>query len=348
MEPNSSSLDSNSPTIDRLNSWTLQLYSIQHLDQAIKCFSAEVYEVFQCRSVVYFKYMGAFSSIVATHAEGIPFLEVRGKGLNFSKDQQFNPIRDLLKLDSNKSFTEMVSEIIPNHDYEYSLCISGGEVRGVFVYGDMDPNHLRSSLYKSMERIFSHWLNEIYLIEKNHDLIRNEPVTGLLNKKTFVEYAAMEVGRAQRIKHPVSFIYLKLNHLNVLRGQINLDRYQGLLKMISSILLRSTRKTDYVSSFHDGEFGVLAPHMSLRNGRNKCIQLKKSLESYQYFDDLNQNFTVEFSICLSEYPTLAHDYEDLYLSATQKILISDKAGLILEATKPDGFEPDFKYNEDIK
>lgn len=336
-------INSDKETIARLEAWTLQLYAIQHFDEAIKLFCNEVYEGLQARSVIFFKYLKSFSSILATYSEGIPFSEIRGVGLDFSHDKNFSPVKDFIRLNQNNSFIEIMKKISPHHDFVTSLCVVRGEVKGVFVFTDVEPERLEDSYYKLIERVFSHWLSEIILLEQNHNLNRIDELTELLNKKVFSEYVALEVGRSQRIKHPVSYMVVRLDQAERLKSNLNLDRYQSLVKMIGKIITQSVRKTDYVGALSEGEFGIVLPHMSLKNARNKAKQLKTILERAKYFSDMDINVHINFSICISEYPMLAHDFEDLQLSAQQKLMLDTEPSQILEVIQSQSFEPDFRY-----
>lgn len=331
--------------VSRLDAWTLQLYAIQHFDEAIKVFCSEVYEGLQCRSVIFFKYLKSFSSIIVTHAEGIPFSEIRGQGLNFSEDKNFSPIRDFIRIKEHPSFISIMNKISPNHDWVTSLCIVRGEVKGFFVFTDITIKSLELPYYKVTERILSHWLSEISLVEKNHNLNRIDETTDLLNRRVFMDYVALEVGRAQRIKQPVCLFAIRIDNLEHLKPKLNLDRYQTLIKMVAKILLQTTRKTDYVGALAEGEYAVLLPHMSLKNARNKSKQIKNILESAKYFSDTNLSLDVRFSICVSEYPSLSHDFEDLILSCTQKLMIEPHMSQIIEVIKNENFQPDFVYQE---
>lgn len=332
-----------SDKVAQLDAWTLQLYAIQHFDEAVKCFCNEVYEGLQARSVIFFKYLKSFSSILATYSEGVSFEEIRGQGLNFSQDKNFSPVKDFIRIQQNPSFIEMMKKISPNHSFVTSLCVVRGEVKGLFVFTDVEPEKIESSYYKVTERIFSHWASEILLLEQNHNLNRIDELTELLNKRVFSEYVALEVGRSQRIKHPVSYMVVRLDQAEALKSGLNLDRYQSLVKMVGKIITQSVRKTDYIGALSEGEFGVLLPHMSLKNARNKAKQLKTVLEASKYFNDMNTNLSVHFSICLSEYPSLSHDFEDLQLSTQQKLMIDSQPSQIVEVTQGPSFEPDFVY-----
>ncbi len=331
--------------VSRLDAWTLQLYAIQHFDEAIKVFCSEIYEGLQCRSVLFFKYLKSFSSIVVTHSEGVAFSEVRGQGLNFSEDKNFSPIRDFIRINEHPSFKTIMDKISPNHDWVTSLCVVRGEVKGFFVFTDVTHKSLNISYYKLAERVLSHWLSEISLIEKNHNLNRIDETTELLNRRVFMDYIALEAGRALRIKQPVSLYVIRIDNLEHLKPKLNFDRYQTLIKMVAKILVQTTRKTDYVGTLAEGQYGVLLPHMSLKNARTKSQQIKNVLESAKYFSDTNLSLEVKFSICISEYPSLAHDFEDLILSCSQKLMIEPHMSQIIEVVKNDSFQPDFSYQE---
>lgn len=331
--------------LQRLDAWTLQLYAIQHFDEAIKVFCNEIYEGLQCRSVVFFKYLKPFSSLLVTHSEGISFEDIRGLGLNFSKDQNFSPIKDFLRINKNNSFNEVMKRISPNHSYVSTLCVVRGEVKGLFVYTDIETDKLELPYYKVAERILSHWSSEIFLLDQIHNLNRFDDRTGLLNKRTFTDYMSLEVGRAQRIKHPVTFMVIKLDQANQFKSLLNIDRYESLIKMIAKIISNAVRKTDYVGALSETEFGVLLPHMSVKNARNKAKQIQNILMASKYFSDLNLNVQVQFSMCISEYPSLAHDFEDLHLSTVQKLMLESEEAQIFEMTKGESFQPDFVYQD---
>ncbi len=335
------SFDHGQSALERLDRWTLQLHAVQHFDEAVKVFSSEMYEGLQSRGVVFFKYLKPFSSLLATYSEGIAFENVRGLGLNFSTDKDFSPIKDFLRIGQNKSFLEIMKKISPNHSFVTALCVVRGEVKGLFVYTDIETDKLESSYYKLAERIFSHWASEIYLLDKIHNLNRLDDLTELLNKKVLSEYVALEVGRAQRIKHPVTFMVVRLDHASQLKNFLNADRYHSLIRMIAKIISQAVRKTDYVGALSETEFGVLLPHMSIENARNKAKQIQNILTASKYFSDLNINIQTEFSICISEYPKLAHDFEDLQLATIQKLILDTAGSQILEVVKSDSFEPDF-------
>lgn len=332
-----------SELLARLDAWTLRLYSVQHFDEAVRSFCVEVHEGLQSRGVIFFKYLKSFSSLLATHSEGLAFETVRGQGLNFSQDKNFSPVKDFLRLHQNPSFATMMSRLSPNHDYVSTLCLVRGEVKGIFVFTDVEPEKLETPYFKLAERILFHWTSEISLLEQNHNLNRIDDLTELLNKRVFNEYLALEVGRAQRIKHPVAFMVVRLDQSQRLKENLNIDRYHSLLRMVGKILTQSTRKTDYIGVLSEGEFGVLLPHMSLRNARNKAKQIKTVLEASKYFSDSDIDLDVQFSVCISEYPTLAHDFEDLHLATVQKLLIDTHPSRMLEVQKNSGFEPDFTY-----
>ena len=349
--------DTGSFNMDRLDLWMENLYAIRHYDEAIKSFSFEMYKhLSQSKSslegghgILFFKYLKSYSSLLVTHSEGINFSKVRGLGLNFSKNKDFLPERDILGLSTNGSFSELLEKVLPNSPYSLQPLYVRGEVRGLFVFIHIEEKHLQSPFVQVATKVLSHWLSEILLIDTQHDLLWQDELTGLLNKKIFYECVFREVRRAQEIFHPVSLMQTSIDNFERIRKEFNPDQVQTLLKKVAQVLKQSVRAIDPVGRLSEKEMAILFPHMGIQALRRKALEIKHSLENARYFKDSPDfifNLRVTLSIC--EYPTTASDAEDMFLSTSQRLLVEEDSSQIYEVDKGSHFIPDFEVVRGMK
>jgi diguanylate cyclase (GGDEF)-like protein len=88
-------------------------------------------------------------------------------------------------------------------------------------------------------------------------LAREDPLTGLLNRRAFIDAMRLEIRRAQRQHTSITLAYIDLDNfkaLNDARGHGAGDRC---LKAVASTLRRSIRDTDLAARLGGDEFAVL-------------------------------------------------------------------------------------------
>lgn len=328
--------------LNRFVDWSERLSAVEHYEEAIKSYTNELYDRFECDAVIYFKYMSAYASLVATHSEGIPFQKVRGLGLNFSEDRHFDPQKDLLKMDEYRPFVKMVENVVEEKKMATSVLIVDGQVRGLFALVGVSPAIKSEPYFRACELLVQRWLSEVLLKERIHNLERHDDLTGCLNKRTFSEQVFLEVGRARRIKLPVSYVYISIDHIQNIKKELNADRYRTLLKMVAKVIEQAIRKTDFAGRMGENEFAILFPHMNYENLKVKATRLKRMLETAKYFNDLKKEFSLSTTICISEYPSSAYDAEDLMLAAAQKVIAEESSSQLFVMSKGDSFVPDFE------
>lgn len=328
--------------LNRFINWVERLSAIEHYDEAIKLYANELYDFFECDSVIYFKYMPAYASLVATHSEGVSFQKVRGLGLNFAEDRLFDPKKDLLRMDEYRPFVQMVQNAVNEKKMATSVLMVAGQVRGLFTLVGVSPSVKEESYFRACEAVLVRWLSEVMLKEKIHNLERHDELTGSLNRRTFSEQVFLEVARARRIKLPVSYVYISIDHLQSIKKELNPDRYRTLLKMIAKVIDQAIRKTDFAGRMAEAEFAVLFPHMNFENLKVKAARIKRMLETAKYFNDLKKEFALSTTVCISEYPSSAYDAEDLMLAAAQKVLAEENTGQLFVISKGESFVPDFE------
>lgn len=88
-------------------------------------------------------------------------------------------------------------------------------------------------------------------------------LTGLYNRKHFMEVLASEVARATRCRHQFSVAMIDADHFKEYNDTLGHQAGDALLKGIGAVLRESLRSMDYASRYGGDEFIVLLPEASL-------------------------------------------------------------------------------------
>ncbi|TBR08078.1 MAG: diguanylate cyclase [Rugosibacter sp.] len=94
---------------------------------------------------------------------------------------------------------------------------------------------------------------------REHEYATRDAMTGLLNRRVFIEAGVTEVERAIRYKHPLAVVFLDLDNFKKLNDTKGHAVGDAALKTTAKALLASIRSTDLAARFGGDEFAVLLP-----------------------------------------------------------------------------------------
>ncbi|MDR3370636.1 diguanylate cyclase domain-containing protein [Rhodoferax sp.] len=93
-------------------------------------------------------------------------------------------------------------------------------------------------------------------LELEH-LARHDPLTGLPNRRLFMERLANALERAQRAQAPLAVMFIDMDHFKDINDAWGHDAGDAALQWVAQQLLANTRKTDTVARLGGDEFVVL-------------------------------------------------------------------------------------------
>jgi diguanylate cyclase (GGDEF)-like protein len=115
------------------------------------------------------------------------------------------------------------------------------------------------------------------MLEREQELARTDPLTGLLNRRAFYEQAAMEVQRIRRFFRPFTIIYLDMDGFKTINDTFGHDTGDDLLVDVASVLRANTRAVDIAARMGGDEFALLIPDVGTENARPVAEKLQKLL-----------------------------------------------------------------------
>jgi diguanylate cyclase (GGDEF)-like protein len=147
------------------------------------------------------------------------------------------------------------------------------------------------------------------------DLARLDPLTGLSNRRSFMERAAAELSRARRSGRSFSLLYVDLDNFKRVNDALGHSAGDSLLRTISGELCSCTRETDIVARLGGDEFVVLLPQTGKDQALVVAKRLRDGLRASSFCGEEGLNLNVRASIGLATYPHDARTAHDVIRQA---------------------------------
>ncbi|MFY9328372.1 MAG: GGDEF domain-containing protein [Georgfuchsia sp.] len=97
------------------------------------------------------------------------------------------------------------------------------------------------------------------LLEREHEHATQDALTGLHNRRAFLEFGNFEVERSKRYEHPLPVVFLDLDDFKQLNDTKGHAAGDVALRATAEALLATLRSTDFASRLGGDEFAVLLP-----------------------------------------------------------------------------------------
>lgn len=114
-------------------------------------------------------------------------------------------------------------------------------------------------------------------LQREHESASHDVLTGLLNRRAFLQEGTVEVERSKRYRHPMAVVFLDLDdfkQLNDTRGHAAGD---AALREAATGLRAALRGGDLVAKLGGDEFAVIVPEASLHAAERVSEKISESL-----------------------------------------------------------------------
>lgn len=114
-------------------------------------------------------------------------------------------------------------------------------------------------------------------VDRERQLARSDPLTGVANGRSFAELAGREIARAARYRDPLTVVYIDIDDFKRVNDQAGHSAGDELLRAIAQRLSADTRSTDLVARLGGDEFGLLLPNTDRHQAKIVVEKLKERL-----------------------------------------------------------------------
>ena len=164
-----------------------------------------------------------------------------------------------------------------------------------FIYGGIDYVVKPFNSPELLARVNTH-LQLKNAKEKLHTLAFTDALTGLYNRRKFLETLDQERARAFRYNENLSLIMIDIDHFKSINDQFGHDTGDRALEKFAEIVEHSLRETDFAGRLGGEEFGILLPQTNGTQARVVAERIRAKIETETAAEKDLPGFTASFGI----------------------------------------------------
>lgn len=230
--------------------------------------------------------------------------------------------------------TPLRSEAFPVTDSAIESCALLPLIRqncliGSLHLGSSDASryteHVRYDYIQHLASVVSVCIENCINQENLHRLSSIDMLTKVHNRRSFDQEIVRELSRASRSAHPLSCLFLDLDHFKTVNDTYGHQTGDRVLRTVGLFLNKQLRKTDIIARYGGEEFAILLPNCDKDRALEIAETLRHKLSKLIFRGEESQPFRMTTSVGVS----LCHPekYTALKLDdiAYQLIQSADKA-----------------------
>jgi diguanylate cyclase (GGDEF)-like protein/PAS domain S-box-containing protein len=169
-------------------------------------------------------------------------------------------------------------------------------------------------------------LASLRLRETLRDQSIRDPLTGLFNRRFMEESLEREMQRAVRKNHPVSVLFVDLDHFKRFNDTFGHDAGDLVLRSIADLFRKLFRVDDVICRYGGEEFGIILPESSAENAAIRANALREEIKKLDIRYKNHTLGTITLSIGVASFPEHGQTSEELLKAADQCLYKSKSAG----------------------
>lgn len=213
--------------------------------------------------------------------ERIIFMQGVKKVLGFEPEEMHGRrLAEFMALDTqdkrvNATLFRAMAAKLPFKGVDVNYIGSGGE--SIWVSSSGHPVHDGKSRFCGYRGVDVN-VTELTKAKKDVErLAQSDPLTGLANRRHFLEQFTLEVNRAKRSGKPISLLILDLDHFKSVNNRYGHLAGDTCLKCITAVIKSSLRNIGIAARFGGEEIIVLLPKTGESNARIIAEKLRRAV-----------------------------------------------------------------------
>jgi diguanylate cyclase (GGDEF)-like protein/PAS domain S-box-containing protein len=154
----------------------------------------------------------------------------------------------------------------------------------------------------------------------------HDPLTGLYNRRMFIQRINDEIERASRYQHTLSLFMIDIDYFKSINDNYGHQTGDTVLQNFAKILSDSIRKSDYAARYGGEEFVVVLPETPLLKAEELAERLRKQIEDTHFSINNNEDINLTVSIGISTFPEHAETSHELLEIADAAMYAAKAAG----------------------
>ncbi len=314
-------------------------------DEAVSVYLKAVSAALDGCPVLYLKYIANRRVLLANVSERLEDFDLNGLGVNFNETAGGFRTSQLRDPQSIPEIASLAKEIFNTDDY-FALPIEAlNEIQGVMLFLRADPSPGLSHIVQEWTTLLNRALSLQESEKRLHVMAVKDPATDLLNRQNFLVKVRDEISRSRRTSLPVSLALITIDQYGQIVNEAGQEEAQTVLKMAARIFEKHSRVNDVIGRTGADEFGLILSHTHKQGALIKAERLRRIIESADFSRVVKSFPNITISLGVAEYPSMAHDAEELMQAADEALFQVRKLGnKTCVAKPPENFVADFEVH----
>ncbi len=216
--------------------------------------------------------------------------------------------------------------------------------RGLFILHMQNSEDAASTdlLQRHIQTLSTGFENAV-LHAKLVDSSIRDGLTGLWNVRHMRERLETEILRAARLQHPLSLLFLDVDHFKHYNDANGHQAGDEVLRILSRMMQQSFRTTDLCARYGGEEFCIVMPDTCVMDAMVKAEKFRAIVEKKPFLKEETQPLgRLSISIGVSEYPSHGSSVESLIEVADAALYEAKRPrNTVVCGTAPEGHEAPF-------
>jgi diguanylate cyclase (GGDEF)-like protein len=137
------------------------------------------------------------------------------------------------------------------------------------------------------------------LVGRLNQIAVTDELTGIYNRRAFIEMAEGEMARSLRYHTVFSFIKIDLDRFKLINGRYGRILGDQALKEVAGTVSMRIRKVDMAGRLGGDKFGVLLPETDLTGARQAALRLHAALKQMAIRTDSGEHVNLKVNMGVS-------------------------------------------------
>lgn len=168
-------------------------------------------------------------------------------------------------------------------------------------------------------------LSNAMMVEKLKNMATKDGLTGLYNRRTFMEQLELKLASARRFKHKLSLILTDLDHFKSINDTYGHSIGDEVLRRFAKVLTRAKRETDLVARYGGEEFAIICEQTDELGAKQLAERIRQELSNEKFITEIGE-FKVSCSLGVACYPDNADSIEELINKADTALYKAKELG----------------------
>lgn len=152
------------------------------------------------------------------------------------------------------------------------------------------------------------------MVEQRTEILKwlsiTDPLTGLYNRRYFIEQIELEFKRSKRYSRDLSLLMLDIDHFKLVNDNYGHQIGDIVLRKISSVIINLLRDSDLAFRYGGEEFMIILPETKSEDAINVAERMKQEIMNTQH-NYASINFTVTASIGIVSIKDMMDKFETI-------------------------------------